>query len=90
MIKTNTPDVEVPVTADVMRTMLSSVKTRDDKVDKLPAPTVDPADSDIADTWSLLPAGVMLASASLPRTPRDRTTFRGSAAHKNISHRYNH
>ena len=81
-MKTNRPEVEVPVTADVIRTMLSRVTTRDDKLDKplvnVAALTLDPADSDNADTRSLLPDGIMLVSAILPRMLRDRTTFRGT------------
>ena len=71
------PDVDVPVMADVMRTMLSRVTTRDDELDKLPVnvlvPTVgatdtdpvDTADSGAANARSLFAANVMLVSAAL-------------------------
>ena len=92
------PEVEVAVTADVMRTMLSRVTTRDDELDKLPvnvlAPTVDAADSDPADTAdsaaadiaSLFAANIMFVSAVLLEMLRDRTMFRGTAVCRHKSH----
>jgi len=76
------------VTVDVMRPMLSRVTTRDDELVKLPddvvVPTADAADSEHADadTGSLLPADVMLASTTLLGMLSDRTTFKGIAVDK--------
>ena len=92
-----TPEVDVPVTADVMRTMLSRVTTRDDELDKLPVnvlvPTVDAidndpadtADSDAADARSLFAANVTFVSAALLWMLRDRMTFRGTAVQTQLT-----
>ena len=81
-MKHTAPDVDVPLIVDVTRTMLSTVTTRDDELDKLPI-NVLALTSEPADTRSLLPADIMLVSFDLPGTPRDRTTFGGTAIYTN-------
>ena len=82
------PDVAGAIAAvlGVMRTMLSSVTTRDDVLATLSLDTVEltpgPA-ADMADTWPLLPADITPVSAKPLAMPRDRMTFNGTAVCRN-------